>query len=131
MLYWIIKSFDSGVWEHYKGGNKMPVTITFHKVSEKKPEHGQSIIWLQNTSSFGYQGFNPREVVVEYQWTEYFLADKVATGNSICYNYGDETPEPENGVFYEISILVGSWELEPNDLWIDVEEYWRCFDRYS
>lgn len=107
---------------------KMPVTITFHKVSEKKPEHGQSIIWLQNTSSFGYQGFNPREVDVEYQWTEYFLADKVATGNAICYNHGDETPEPENGVFYEISILAGSWELEPNDLWIDVEEYWKCFD---
>ena len=55
----------------------MPVTITFHKVSEKKPEHGQSIIWLQNTSSFGYQGFNPREVDVEYQWTEYFLADRL------------------------------------------------------
>ena len=51
----------------------MPVAITFHKVSEKKPEHGQSIIWLQNTTSFGYQGFNPREVDVEYQWTEYFL----------------------------------------------------------
>ena len=45
----------------------MPVTITFHKVSEKKPEHGQSIIWLQDTTSFGYQGFNPREVDVEYQ----------------------------------------------------------------
>lgn len=109
----------------------MPVTITFHKVSEKKPEHGQSIIWLQNTSSFGYQGFNPRDVDVEYQWTEYFLADnnnKVATGNAICYNHGDETPEPENGVFYEISILAGEWELGPTDLWIDVEEYWKCFD---
>jgi hypothetical protein len=106
----------------------MPVTITFHKVSEKKPEHGQSIIWLQNTSSFGYQGFNPREVDVEYQWTEYFLADKVSTGTAICYNHGDETPEPENGMFYEISIIAGDQELEPNDLWIDVEEYWKCFD---
>lgn len=106
----------------------MPVTITFHKVSEKKPEHGQSIIWLQNTTSFDYQGFNPREVDVEYQWTEYFLADKVATGTAICYNHGDETPEPENGVFYEISIIAGDQELEPNDLWSDAEEYWRCFD---
>ena len=95
---------------------------------KRNQNHGQSIIWLQNTSSFGYQGFNPREVDVEYQWTEYFLADKVATGNAICYNCGDETPEPENGVFYEISILADGWELEPNDLWIDVEEYWKGFD---
>lgn len=111
----------------------MPVTITFHKLSEKKPQHGQSIIWLQTTMSFGYQGFTPREVEVEYQWMEYLSESKsgrkLATGHAICYDESADPPESDcREVYYEIGILAGDCELTPDDLWIDVEEYWRCFD---
>lgn len=47
----------------------MSVSITFYRVSEKMPEHGQDVIWLQPTSSFGYDGYVPRQIQIEYQWT--------------------------------------------------------------
>lgn len=109
----------------------MPVTISVYKVEEKKPEHGQNIIWLQNESIFGRQGVNPRATVVEYEWTEYFLADNSKTGSVVFYNQRDEQPNQENGVFYGFSITADGWELKPNDLWIDVEDCWKCLDASS
>lgn len=110
----------------------MPVTITFNRVSERVPEHNQEIIWLQKTSSFDYYGFNPRQVSVEYQWTGFYInekGNKLQTGSAICYNTGDSVPEQEkDGTFYEIDMLVDGWTLDTEDLWIDVEDYWKCFD---
>ncbi len=60
----------------------MPITISFHKLSEKKPKHQEDIIWLQQTSSFGYTGFDPRNIQAEYQWTE-FDDDGNDTGSAI------------------------------------------------
>lgn len=108
----------------------MPVNLTFNTVTEKKPEHGQTIIWLQTTSSFDYAGFNPREVEVEYQYTEYQISHdghKIATGNAIVYDKTESPPENEGNIVYEISILVDGWEMKDEDLWMNVEEYWNAF----
>ena len=39
----------------------MAIQITFYRVSEKKPEHREEVIWLKSVSSFGYYGFEPKK----------------------------------------------------------------------
>lgn len=96
----------------------MPVTFTFHKISEKKPEHRQEIVWMHTVSSFDYYGFEPKSCTVEYQWSE-IDGDGLATGNAICYSE-DDTDQPEN---HKLEILFDSWYAEDDWLWMDVNEY--------
>ena len=95
----------------------MPVTMTWNLFSEKKPTHGQSVIWLQITSSFDAWGFRPRELTVEYQWSE-LDEDGYDTGNGAWYEEGDE---PLKG--HRLVILADGWEMSETDLWMSIEEY--------
>jgi len=110
----------------------MSVTITFHTVAEKVPNHGQEIIWLRKTSSFGYDGFEPQQVEVEYQLTE-LDEDGEDSGNawSWCteytYKYGEILTNDD--VPQRVDMLFDCWHAQPTDLWIDLEEYWACFDK--
>ena len=100
----------------------MPVTIRFYKVSEKKPKHGEDIIWLRHAGSFGYYGYDPRQITVEYQWD--ILEDGEYNGTSCCYESQDDfKPDEANLV-----ILFDGQQATEDDLWIGVEEYWKCFD---
>ena len=111
----------------------MSVTIKFHTISEKVPAHGQTIIHLRQTSSFGFQGFEPHEVEVEYQATE--IDEDGETGNAVCWNpedfagreYLDEFQL--DGISYRVDMLLDCFRAQPDDLWIGVEEYWKCFDK--
>lgn len=96
----------------------MPVTFTFYKISEKKPEHQQEIVWMHPISSFDYYGFEPKSCTVEYQWSE-VDEEGFATGNAICYIDGD-TDTPEN---HKIEILFGSWYAKDDWLWMDINDY--------
>lgn len=106
----------------------MPIIITFHKVSEEKPEHGQSIIWLKNTTSFGYQSFDPREIRAEYVWDD-------DNGTTACFHPDtedfnvEEFVDSEEGIVWKLRLMFDGWFVEDSDdLWIDVEEYWKCFE---
>ena len=66
----------------------MAVQLTFYRLSEKKPEHREDIIWLKCNSSFGYESFEPRELSAEYSWFE-VDEDGNQTGNQCCYTEGD------------------------------------------
>jgi hypothetical protein len=90
----------------------MPVTITFNKVSEVKPQNGQEIIYLKRTESLGYDGFDPRECTV---WYDYVDAD----GTSCCESSGD-ADEVEQIMFDDII-------ADMDSLWIDLDEYWLSF----
>ncbi len=100
----------------------MPVNLSFNKISEKKPEHGQIVIWLQEISSFGHQGFELREIEVEYQWTEF--DEDGDTGNSSGYRITDK---PEDG--WRLDIIFDSWIVEDNFLWCSEDEYWNSFKK--
>mgnify|MGYP003345377661 CR=1 FL=1 len=102
----------------------MPVTITFNKTSEKKPENQESIIWLRTTSSFGYQGFEPREVDVEYQWTE-LDEDGYETGNSYTFESNEDFSNNEK---MRLDLLFDGYIAAPNDLWVSQEDFWKCFE---
>ncbi len=66
----------------------MSVNICFHTIKEKRPKHHQKIIWLSQVNSFQLTGFDPREINVEYQWTELNENDE-ETGNSYCFDKND------------------------------------------
>ena len=82
----------------------MPVTITFHKISEKKPNHGDAIIYLKKISPMGFTGFEPCECNTEYCW--------------LGVN--------DDGSF-RLGVIFGNEEAEDESLWISVEDYWACF----
>lgn len=101
----------------------MPVTITFYKISENTPQHGQEIIFFRETGSFDYSGYALRQCCVEYQWN--LLEHGLYNGTSVVYESEDDyTPEEA-----ELVILFDGQETTPDSLWIDVEDYWQCFDR--
>ena len=95
----------------------MPVNMTWNLFSEKKPLHGQYVIWLQITSGFGAWGFKPREIVVEYKWSE-VDEDGDDIGSSVCYEEGDEPLKD-----HRLVILADGWEISETDLWMGIEEY--------
>ena len=94
----------------------MPVTMIWNIAAEKKPSHGEGIIWLKVQSSFGSWGFEPREVTAEYHWVE--VGEDGDTGNAVCYEEGDE---PLEG--HRLAILVDGWELQETDLWMNIDDY--------
>jgi len=98
------------------------ITFTFNSVAERKPEHGQEIIYLKSRSSFGSEGFEPRETVVEYCW---FGVDEDGyhDGNQIIYDPDGESPE---GCVLEI--LFDDYIAQPNDHWCAVDDYWSAID---
>ena len=100
----------------------MPVTFTFYRISERKPEHNQQIIWLQNRGDHYYHVFEPREVTVEYSWEE--LDDKGNfTGCSSCYD-PDEIIEDTSNL--KLCIILDGHYADENDLWCPVENYWNA-----
>ena len=100
----------------------MPVTIKFYNVSEKKPKHGEDIIWLRRQGSFGYYGYDPRQITVEYQWD--ILEDGEYNGTSCCYESESDFTSDEA----TLVILFDGQQVDEDDLWISVEDYWKCFD---
>lgn len=101
----------------------MAIQFTFYRVSEKKPKHNEEIIWLKSTSVFAYYGFEPKEVTVEYCWSE---VDETGTptGNQCCYSEEDGEDLEE----HILQIMFGGYFAEDNWLWCSVDEYWDAFD---
>lgn len=105
----------------------MPYTLTFHTFIEKPPAHGEEIVLLRKTSSFGFYAFHASELTVEYCWFEY--DEDGQTGNQCCYDPDDPTPlESEHGTEWRIQILVDGYiaddpRFEKDYLWISVDEW--------
>ena len=105
----------------------MSVTITFHRISEKKPDHQEDIIWLRKTSCFDMSGFKPREIQAEYQWTA-LDSDGYPSGNAYCYEGENDVKEFDNPDSVQLDILLDGYIASDDDLWISQEDYWKCFE---
>lgn len=105
----------------------MSVTITFHRISEKKPEHGEYIIWLRNTSCFDMEGFEPREILTEYQWTS-LDEDGSPDGNAYCYDSDEDIKDFDDPKSVQLDILFDGYIAQSDFLWISQEDYWKCFN---
>lgn len=101
----------------------MAIQFTFYRVSEKKPKHNEEIIWLKSTSVFAYEGFEPKEVTVEYSWFE-IDENGYPTGDQCCYSEEDgETLED-----HVLQIIFDGYVVEDSWLWCSVDDYWKALD---
>ena len=105
----------------------MPVTITFHRISEKKPEHLEDIIWLRNISCFDSVGFEPVSIQAIYQWTV-VDEDGYCTGNDFIYEGAYDIKNFDNPDNVQLEILLGGYSASGSDLWISLADYWKCFE---
>src|SRR3989304_6272109 len=98
------------------------ITLKFYTVEERKPNHGEDIVWLKKTTSFfGADRFQFNECNVEYQWLE--IDEKgEETGCGRCYEEGDR---PLEG--YVLNILFDGWDAD-ECLWCPIEEFGSSFD---
>ena len=98
----------------------MPITLTFYKISERKPEHQQEIIWLKNVDSFGAEGFSPKYIKVEYTWIT-LNENGEEDGGQIWYD-----PKSQAKVANaRLAMLFDGYEPQDDWLWIPESEYWE------
>lgn len=97
----------------------MSITLTFYTFGEKKPNHNQKILWLQRKSDFDIICFEPKEVIVEYQFEE---IDKDGNSTGISYLYEDCIGVVDSNI--KPIILLNGYKSSEYDLWMDLEIYW-------
>jgi len=92
----------------------MPKSILFYKFSERKPEHDQSI-WFVEESKF-YSTYEFRFGTVEYRWD---CLDECGeyNGGSFYYNPGEDQPENT-----KLNIVVHGFVMSDDMLWCSEEE---------
>jgi hypothetical protein len=92
------------------------IEIKFYRVSEKMPENGQEIWYINDSSFYGAHEFRYQEV--EYEWVEY--DDKGhRTGTTICYEDGDDAPP-------NCKLFCG---LDDDTLWCDTNDIWKALKK--
>lgn len=118
----------------------MSVTITFYSTKEKIPDHGQEIIYLRKVSSFDQYGFEPTTQTVAYTWIS-LDEEGLWDGNAAGYDpetegifiIGDIVEFPDGGgVRWKLVLEVDGYVFDvatDNFLWMDLEEYWECFNK--
>lgn len=104
----------------------MSVSLTFHTLSERKPEHGQSIVYFRRRMDYDFVTFEPKETTVEYSWFEYEDGD--FTGCQICYE-PEEANNPEILATCKLEILLAGGECMDDKLhfWMSAEEWDAAF----
>lgn len=101
----------------------MSVDIHFYTIAERRPKHQEKIIWLSEVNSFHLTGFDPREIEVEYQWTE--IDDEgYETGGAISYNGYDLIGN------FRLDIMFDGYIVQDKTLWCPVKEYWKSFENH-
>lgn len=108
----------------------MPYTLTFNTFIEKKPEHGENIVFLRKTGSFDLYGYELTPESVEYSWYEYDIEDDYSTGDCIGYDGCDIPPESEGNTYWRLHITVNGYIVDDEDtetdyLWMNEEDYFN------
>lgn len=112
----------------------MPLTITFHNFSEKKPKNGESILYLKKIYSFDSYAFEPRESTAEYMW-DGTDPGGYSCGSSVCYDDADPTPpelldeELKEGYSYKLQICVDGYYMEDGWYWCTVDEWFDALPK--
>lgn len=97
----------------------MPVTLEFYKVSEKKPEHKQPIIYLKPLNCPYSQGFEMVETVIEWSLNE---VDSNGDPTGTCVDWDEEVCDTDNWV---LAIESNGVEMSEDDLWMDIDKFWE------
>lgn len=113
----------------------MPYTLTFNTFIEKKPKHGENIVFLRKTNSFGWYGYELTPQTVEYSWNEYDMENGYHTGSSMGYDGCDIPPESEGNAYWILNITVNGYivdeeDSETNYLWMNEEDYFDSLPRF-
>lgn len=117
----------------------MPVTLTFHTFAEKKPEHGQQIMYFEYFTSFDSYGYEFKSAEVEYQWDILYKGDY--TGSSICYEPDDIELKVEDHVelldgesysdySIELRILIDGYHMDNEYIWMTADEYFESLPKH-
>jgi hypothetical protein len=96
------------------------ITLNFYTIAERRPRHGQELVYLRRGDSFGFVAFEPVEGTAEYCW---FGMDEYGDfdGNQLIYEDDGQPPPPG----YRLEIMFGNRV-------IDEENYWWCpMDEYD
>lgn len=113
----------------------MPYTLTFNTFIEKKPEHGENIVFLSKSGSFDFYGYEMTPAEVEYCWFQYENGE--FTGTSAGYTPEDDTEEPEeeDGVEWKLHIIVNGYIVdqegfENHYLWMNGDDYFNSLPQH-
>lgn len=95
------------------------ITLNFYTIAERRPKHGQQLVYLRRSRSFDFVVFQPVEAEAEYCWFGYD-EDGDFNGSQILYEEGAEAPPG-----YRLEIMFGHET-------VDEENYWWCpMDEYD
>lgn len=112
----------------------MSYTLTFNTFIEKKPAHGENIVFLSKVGSFGFYGYEMKPAQVEYCWFEY--ENGVSTGKQCCYDPDDtEEFEKEDGIEWKLHIIADGYIVdqegfEKHYLWMNEEDYFNALPQF-
>lgn len=93
----------------------MPVNLTFYKVSERRPLHGQQVLFVEE-DHFN-KTYDLRMGTVDYVWQEIDPVSGRPTGTTIWYDPAEPPPENCRRLIY-----FDDFETNPDMLWA------RCDD---
>jgi hypothetical protein len=93
------------------------LTLNFYSFKEKMPKHGEEILYLAQTSSFGYESYDLQYVTAEYMWD-----DEEET--CITYTEGETAPEG-----FALVLTLDGYQPDKNEFWITDAEYWIAFEK--
>lgn len=94
------------------------ITFTFYTMAERKPKHNEDILYLHKTSSFGMDGFRPRESVCCYEWVD---------ADSTSYGYSEDDL-PEDTKDMTLQITVDGYVMDEDIVWCTVDEFYDAAD---
>lgn len=96
----------------------MTVQFTFYTMKEKTPGHNEDIMVLRKTSSFGLDGFKPKETFCVYQWVE-------ADGTICGYSESDSSEDTKD---MTLQLTCDGYIMDHNVVWCPVDEFYSQAD---
>lgn len=103
----------------------MPVSFTFYSLVERQPEHLEEVVWMRPVNACGSEGFDPRQIQVEYSWAE-LDENGWDTGTSFCYS--EETKDHFSSDKYRLDILFDGNVGDTGTYWCSIDDYFDTFD---
>jgi len=107
--------------------------LNFYSFAEKKPNQGETIVYLKRENPFGLEAFTPHEATVNIEWAEFINGDY--TGRAIKYDPANPVaPESildevsNENITYRLMIIVDGYEANHDWFWMPLNDYLDAFE---